>query len=357
MAECRVRQMIPVLQLVEIGSSDLRVNQEPMPSAQPYPAIQPAPTTPDVAAVILNWNAAADTLACAARLAEWQTIRPHLYIVDNDSEPTDRAALIAGLARLGAPYTLLRNATNQGFAGGTNRGLEAALQAGHDPLLLLNNDAQLDEAALGQLVTTLDASPNAGIVGPLLYHGDKILSAGNRNPATHIHTLIDTPPAAPVYPVDYVSGSVALIRPALLHAVGLLDERYFFNTEIADLCRRAQQAGYVTLVDQRARATHDLARSSALRTSLYTYYIVRNRLLYVQNAYHGLARHGLWAGWMFYSRLLALKLRLQGHATAATAVQLARLDAQAGRWGGQNERVLHACGLTPPPPTIAPAQS
>lgn len=328
-------------------------NQSP---AQPT-AKQPTPAAQGPAAIILNWNAAEDTLACAARPAAWRTHRPHLYIVDNGSNRADRAALTAGLARLDAPHTLLCNPTNQGFAGGTNRGLEAALQAGHSPLLLLNNDAQLDEATLQQLMATLDANPNAGVVGPLLHHDGRILSAGNRNPATHLHTLIAAPPAAPVYPVDYISGSVALIRPDLLHTVGLLDERFFFNTEVADLCRRARAAGYVTLVDQRARATHDLARSGPLRTSLYTYYIVRNRLLYVHNAYRGLPRRTLWAGWMLYTRLLVLKLRMQGHATTATAVQLALIDAQAGRWGGQNERVLAACGLTPPPPAVAPAQS
>jgi hypothetical protein len=99
-----------------------------------------------------------------------------------------------------------------------------------------------------------------------------------------------------------------------------------------------------------------LDRSGALRMSLYTYYIVRNRLLYIHNAYSGVARRGLLTGWMIYTRLLALKLRLQGQATTATAVQMALIDAQAGRWGGQNERVLAACGLLPSSPTVAPAQ-
>ncbi len=344
-------------------------DQEPMPTAKQSPQRRPSTSQPSEtdtayntapsppAVIILNWNAAEDTLACVAQVAAWRSIRPHVYVVDNKSSDADRMTLSAGLARLDVAYTLIANAANQGFAGGTNRGLEAAMQAGHGPLLLLNNDARIDEAAMQQLMATLDAEPDAGVVGPLLYHEGRLLSAGHRNVATHLHTLITTPQPEPVYPVDYISGSVALIRADLLAAVGLLDERFFFSNEVADLCQRGRQAGYRTLVDQRARAVHDLGRSSALRTSLYTYYIVRNRLLYIHNAYSGAVRYGLLAGWMLYTRLLALKLRLQGQATTATAVQMALIDAQAKRWGGQNERVLAACGLRPPVSTAAPAQS
>ena len=47
--------------------------------------------------------------------------RPALIVVDNASAPADRTILRAGLA---ADVTLVENAVNQGFAGGTNRGLE-----------------------------------------------------------------------------------------------------------------------------------------------------------------------------------------------------------------------------------------
>src|SRR5690606_3460077 len=121
------------------------------------------------------------------------------------------------------------------------------------PILLLNNDAQLAEDAIARLLATLAEHPEAGVVGPALYTPGppaQLLSAGSRDPAYHHHSLITKPPAdTPVFAAAYVSGSAALIRAALLHKIGLLDEEYFFNTEVADLCQRARGAGYVTLGD------------------------------------------------------------------------------------------------------------
>jgi GT2 family glycosyltransferase len=303
-------------------------------------------TSPRVNVILLNWNAAADTLACLQHVAAWKQIQPHVWVVDNASQADDLAQLQAGLAIVSIPCTLIRNAQNLGFAGGTNCGLRAALATDSAPLLLLNNDALLAESDIARMVATLDERPDAAVVGPALYTPGppaKLLSAGYRDPAYHHHTLITTPPAdMPVFAVDYTSGSAALIRAALLHEIGLLDEDYFFNTEVADLCQRARMAGYLTLVDLRARAYHNLERSSALRSTLYTYYLVRNRLLYIRKIYPA---RTWWLGtfWATYTLLLSVKVRLQGERATAHAIYLALGDALTGRWGGQNQRVLAAC--------------
>jgi hypothetical protein len=96
------------------------------------------------------------------------------------------------------------------------------------------------------------------------------------------------------------------------------------------------------VVDSRARAFHNLERSSALRSTLYTYYSIRNRFLYIRKFY----RLGGWplsGAWALYSLLLALKLRLQGSPASARAVSLGLADGLRGRWGGQNARVLATC--------------
>lgn len=303
-----------------------------------------------LAVVILNWNAAADTIRCLETLAAWPQLRPTLYVVDNASAPGSADRIAAAFPRA----RLLRNAENLGFAGGVNVGLRAALAAGDAPILLLNNDAALDEEAALCLLALLEESPAAGVVGPLLYRsGGELISAGSRNPVLHHHNLIDRPADAHApYPVDYISGSVALLRPAMLRHVGLLDERYFFSGEVADLCARARRAGWRTLVEPRARALHDLERSSPLRSTLYTYYIVRNRFLYIRNHYR-LARLPLLAAWTLYGAAAALRLRLAGAAAPGRAVLLGTADGLRGRFGGENERVLAACGPHAPLPAAA----
>lgn len=304
-------------------------------------------TRPPLAVIVLNWNASADTLACLDHVAEWQCVSPRVWVVDNASQGTDKKALREGLARLPLDCTLIENESNEGFAGGTNRGIRAALAAGDAPLLLLNNDARISDNSLQRLLTTLAAHPKIGWLGPALYHGDTLHSVGRRNPALHHHSLITTLPQTPLLEVNFISGSVALVRAELLRQVGLLDEDYFFNTEVADHCQRAREAGYTTVVDCRARADHNLDRSSALRSTLYVYYIIRNRFVYIRKRYR-LAVWPLTAAWTVYCLLVVAKSWMAGERAPAKAVYLGMLDGVLRRWGGQNNRVLAMCGHSAP---------
>ena len=98
-------------------------------------------STLELAIIILNWNAAADTVRCVRQAAAWQRLQPVIWVVDNGSDD-DSAAVIA---RQCPEARLLCNAANQGFAGGNNRGIVEALSAGDTPILLLNNDALIEE--------------------------------------------------------------------------------------------------------------------------------------------------------------------------------------------------------------------
>jgi GT2 family glycosyltransferase len=226
--------------------------------------------------------------------------------------------------------------------------MAAALQAGATHILLLNNDASVNAAAIGALHDAMAGDKHIGMIGPLLYRADTntLISAGNRDPGRHFNTLDTTIPNTTLKEVDYVSGSVALLSSAMLAQVGLLDEAFFFNTEVADLCMRARKHGWLTVVHTRARAEHDLHRSSALRDTLYAYYIVRNRLLYVRK--HLGLRVGWMALWGTYGLALATKLALANKPQQAMAVWLGTRDGLRGRFGGQNARVLAAIGATPP---------
>jgi len=303
----------------------------------------PLENPPLLATVILNWNAAADTLACLAHVAQWHSVTPRVWVVDNGSHMDDRKALTEGIALSPLDCTLIQNEENLGFAGGTNCGLRAALAAGDSPILLLNNDARVDDADLHQLMTTLHAYPKIGWLGVPLYHGGKLHSVGRRNPVLHLNALITTLPDAPLLEVDFISGSVALVRAEVLHKIGLLDEDYFFNMEVADHCHRAREAGYPTGVDCHARAHHDLDRSSALRSTLYTYYIIRNRFIYIRKRYQA-AVLPLTLFWAIYSLLHAAKFWAKGQRAIGLAFYLGVSDGMSKRWGGQNSRVLAACG-------------
>lgn len=293
--------------------------------------------------IILNWNAADDTLRCIRAVESWDTLSPTVWIVDNASGD-DSPDTIAHEA----PHVhLIRNATNQGFAGGNNRGIEAALQASQAPILLLNNDAHITESAVMALLETLDSAPDIGFIGPLLYSESvppQLLSAGGCSPVHHHHSHITTLPQTDApFNVEYVPGTVLLIKPAALKAGGVFKEDYFFTMEVAELCLRAARHGYRSVIDPRAQASHALqARPSLLRKTLYAYYIIRNRFLLMRDL-QPQPLVGFYAIWTLYSVALALKLRFTGEKQAAQAIWLGLQDGLQGRFRGQNERVLARC--------------
>ena len=142
------------------------------------------------------------------------------------------------------------------------------------------------------LVERLEAHPEIAILGPVIreqqhagvhcYMGGRDIS---RNLATRIpvdRECASHSDKSSVAEVDYVPGAVFLARREVFERVGLFDERFFFGGETADLCARARAMGYRSFVDLEALADHDArATPKSRRETLYTYYSLRNRMLYV----------------------------------------------------------------------------
>ena len=293
-----------------------------------------------LAVVILNWNAAQDTASCVRSVRDWDTRgqvdRPTIWVVDNASRPPG----IEAIRREFSDVRVIESPTNRGFGGGNNLGIEAALRDGANAVLLLNNDAVVDAESVATMLTTLSSDPAIGIVGPTLWHRDRCVAAGGRDIARYAMTHLrpGVPPASLV-DVDYVSGTVALIRRRVFEEVGLFDEDYFFGGEMADLCHRARGRGFRSVIDPRGRAHHNLDRSSRQREVLHVYYVVRNRFLYVRK-HHPRRAIWLYIRWTLRAAVTALVALCRVKPARARAVTLGALDGVRGRFGGQNERAV-----------------
>lgn len=294
-----------------------------------------------IAIIILNWNAAADTLRCIQQIATWQRLQPEIWVVDNASTDNSRDLI----AQTAPQVHLITNETNLGYAGGNNEGLSRAIDNGADFILLLNNDASINEEAVLKLVETLQNNPQVGIVGPLMYDAgqrERLLNAGGQNLIRHLTshiTHIRTTKRLQL--VDYVPGTVLLSQADLFCTVGLLDEAYFFSGELPDFCERAKRQGFLSGIDTQAKAYHAVHRSSEFRETLYVYYIIRNRFRFIRKFYR-FSKVFFLSFWTLYSVALAAKVRLNGQRHTATAIRLGLLDGLRGQFGGQNSRVLAA---------------
>lgn len=292
----------------------------------------------ELAVIILNWNAAAETIRTVQMVAGWRQIQAAVWVVDNASTDGSADAVAAACPSV----RLIRNPANLGYAEGNNCGLRQALKAGSAPILLLNNDAHVSEESINVLYNGLMSAPRLGIAGPLLFDAgqpERLLAAGGRNIAWYINTHRTTVGTGPVQVVDYVPGTVLLARAEVFRQVGLLDADYFFTGEIPDLCRRAAQAGYDTAVFTQARAYHAVGLAAGLRQTLYPYYIVRNRFLFIRKFYPRL-RYPLYAFWGTYSLAASFRLARRGQRAAAEAVRLGAVHGVQGKFGPRNEEVL-----------------
>jgi GT2 family glycosyltransferase len=193
------------------------------------------------------------------------------------------------------------------------------------------------------MLQTLASAPEIGVVGPTVWHQGKCVSMGGRDIVRYgtTHLRLREPPTT-VLDVDYVPGTIALVKREVFERVGLLDEDYFFGGEMADLCHRARLCGYRSVTDPRGRALHDLARSSQERDTLHIYYVVRNRFLFARK-HHARQKARLYARWTMRASVTTLAALCRGNWKRARAVALGVLDGIRGRVGGQNERLLARC--------------
>ncbi len=197
-------------------------------------------------------------------------------VVDNAS--TD--GTVAAVRQQFPEVNLLLNSRNLGFGAACNRGLQLALEQGHELVLLLNQDARLDRDTLASMVDLASHCPRAGVVGCrtlststhsdgsaiLLYNGawrfglptlQKIPGIGGSS----AHS------AGPPCEVDMVWGHAMVLRCQALREVGLFDLGFFMYYEDIDLCARLQQAGWQLWCDSRVHVWHAMQDGARARNS------------------------------------------------------------------------------------------
>jgi len=256
--------------------------------------------SPSVWVVILNWNGLADTLACLESLAACDVAgaKLQLLVIDNASASNPSEAITTRFPAV----EVVCSSRNLGFAGGCNLGIERALQAGADYVLLLNNDTVVAPDFLAQLLAYAQQNPRAGIVAPLICEADRpeyVQSRGGRvllalGQAYHcdsgqLRSHVSAIPSS----VGYASGCCMLIPAHMLRATGGFAELFFAYFEDVDLSLRVQRLGYETVcvptsvIWHKESASTRRGLSEGTTSALKHYLLMRNRIATVR-------RNGRW---------------------------------------------------------------
>jgi len=262
----------------------------------------------------------AECLGSAQAGLERSGLTGQVRVVDNAS--TDGSADM--VRRQFPAVRLVAHDQNVGFAAGNNLALASLVdETPPDHVLFLNPDTRVVGDALGEMVRFLNATPEAGVAGARLVHGDGSFQHSAFAFPGLLQILLDFFPLHPrllesrlngryprrlyqagrPFPVDHPLGAALMIRGAALAQVGGFDERFFMYCEEVDLCRRVKMAGWEVYCVPRAEIVHLAAQSTRQFRDRMFVALWRSRfLMFVK--YEGaiwrrvarrLVRLGLWA--------------------------------------------------------------
>jgi GT2 family glycosyltransferase len=211
-----------------------------------------------------------------------------VVIIDNDSgddsvEKISTAIQIEGWSSWVVVIPMNRNG---GFAFGNNVGFSKALSSPDyvDYIMLLNPDSLAQHGAIENLVTFMNAHPNAGIAGSRLLNGDGGIECSAHTFHSPLSELLEgarlgllskslsnyeiTPPLRDeAHLCDWVSGSSMIIRRKVIEDIGFMDEGFFLYFEEVDFFFRAAQAGWQTWYVPESIVMHIEGASTGIKST------------------------------------------------------------------------------------------
>jgi GT2 family glycosyltransferase/protoporphyrinogen oxidase len=259
------------VELVEkiAGGEKISVSQVPL-SATPAES----KSAPLVYVVILCLNNVADTVECLESVMKLTGENVRTIVVDNGS--TDDTPRI--VREQFPTVEVIETGRNLGVPRGYNVGFAAALDAGADYVLMLNNDTVVAPELLKQLLDAAERDPNLGIAMPkVMYHAqpDLIWSAGaryRRFPPAIVFIGRDQGDAAvaeQLRSLEFAPSCGLLISRKAFERAGLFDPGYLFYYDDWDFSERVRTSGLAITLVPSAKMWHKVSRTTRRQSNLF----------------------------------------------------------------------------------------
>jgi N-acetylglucosaminyl-diphospho-decaprenol L-rhamnosyltransferase len=230
--------------------------------------------------IIVNWNSKEFLRKCLASLyanargSSWEVL-----VVDNAS--FDGCGEMISREFPGVRF--LQSQENMGFAKANNLGVAHSKGCN---LLFLNPDTEVIGPAIQTMLSALESSEDAGIIGCTLLCSD--LSIDGDSPQAFpsiLNQAFDLSVLRAWFPrlalwgnrvlfenrggaasVDVLSGACLMIKRSVFEAVGQFSTRYFMYSEDVDLCYKVKRAGWKNYFTGAAQVIHRGGKSSKSQT-------------------------------------------------------------------------------------------
>ena len=244
--------------------------------------------------ITINYNGLKDTCELIDSITFADDIE--VIVVDNASKE-DEASIIASRY---PQVKVIRSDKNLGFAGGNNLGIKAAKGK---YLFFINNDTLLKHkiSDIRHLVNRLELDEAIAVVCPKIrfsWDNNPIQFAGY-TPLSRFtmrnHSIgfgeEDMGQYDIAHTTPYAHGAAMMVKREAIDKVGLMPECYFLYYEELDWSMMFTRAGYKIWYDPACTIFHKESQATGQNSPLKTYYLTRNRLLFVKRNIQGLHKY------------------------------------------------------------------
>lgn len=245
---------------------------------------------PLVSLITVNYNQLAVTCEMLDSLKDLSFKDYEVIVVDNGSKEDPKAHLNKHYPDV----KLIMSGDNLGFAGGNNLGIKACKGKYQ---FFINNDTELTEGLIEKLLALFERIPKLGVVCPKICYfnedpqnqADVIQYVGSTpvNPYTARNKTLgeleeDRGQYKEARSTPYAHGAAMMIPTKVIEEVGLMPEDFFLYYEELDWCEMFRRAGYQIYVEPNAKIYHKESISVGKMSTLKTYYLTRNRILFMR---------------------------------------------------------------------------
>jgi len=231
-----------------------------------------------VLVVIPNYNGAERIEACLRSVFS-QTYQPiEVVVVDNASQDGSDRLIEEKFSQV----RLVRAGYNSGWGLACNTGMHAAES---DYIVLLNNDAFMDQKCVEEMVKAIEQNPRYGacasrillwnepekaeVCGLVIYPDGSSCGRGRLGPAGRYLKGEE---------VFGASGCCNLYRRSMVEDVGDFDPDFFIYCDDTDISWRQQLAGWKCIYAPAAVAYHEHSLAAGSYSSFKAYHVERNRI-------------------------------------------------------------------------------
>ncbi len=183
---------------------------------------------------------------------------------------------------------LIRSKANIGFAAANNLGISSAKG---EYLMFLNNDLEVEPGFIEPLVKALQDDESIGAVSPkVLYYGSNIIQYAGSNKVNPYngrafslnYQEIDSGDRTGSKQTYYAFGAAMMVPKRLIEKIGPMPEIYFMYYEEIEWCEKIWRSGHRVFYIGDSEVYHKDSISIGINSPLKTYYLNRNRILFLR---------------------------------------------------------------------------